>query len=49
MEVLTGIPAGERGADETFPPGTVNGRVELRLLDLAGRVRAFGAEIAPGA
>jgi hypothetical protein len=41
MEVLTGTPAGETGADGTFPEGTVNGRVARRLAELAEKARAF--------
>jgi lon-related putative ATP-dependent protease len=42
IEILTGLPAGERGADGRFPAGTVNQRVEQRLLDYAERARSFG-------
>ena len=31
IELLTGIPAGERGADGSFPEGTLHARVEERL------------------
>jgi ATP-dependent Lon protease len=31
MEILTGIEAGERGKDGSFPEGTVNGKVENKL------------------
>ncbi|MCB0104496.1 MAG: hypothetical protein KDE53_01265, partial [Caldilineaceae bacterium] len=34
IEVLTGIPAGERRADGTWPDGTINARVDARLADL---------------
>ena len=34
MEILTGVPAGERGKDGLFPQGTVNRRVEDKLLYL---------------
>jgi lon-related putative ATP-dependent protease len=43
IEILTGVPAGERGAAGQFPPGTINFRVEQRLVELADRARAFGA------
>lgn len=36
--LLTGVPAGERGADGAFAAGTVNARVEARLREFA-RVR----------
>ncbi len=35
IEILTGVPAGERDASGKFPEGTVNERVEKRLVDLA--------------
>jgi predicted ATP-dependent protease len=35
IEILTGIPAGERDAAGNFPPGTINQRVEARLVELA--------------
>ncbi|MBC7189643.1 Lon protease family protein, partial [Candidatus Aerophobetes bacterium] len=34
MEILTGYPAGERGPDGLFPEGTINRRVEDKLLYL---------------
>jgi hypothetical protein len=42
IELLTCWPAGERGADGSYPELTVNGRVERRLLSLATRAREFG-------
>jgi predicted ATP-dependent protease len=35
VEILTGVPAGERDAAGNFPPGTINQRVEARLVELA--------------
>ncbi|KHK01951.1 Lon protease family protein [Desulfovibrio sp. TomC] len=35
MEILTGIPAGVRGADGTFPPGSLYAQVDERLARLA--------------
>ncbi len=35
MEILTGVEAGERSIHGAFPTGSVNARVETRLLDLA--------------
>jgi predicted ATP-dependent protease len=35
IELLTGIPAGEREASGKFPEGTINRRAEDRLLELA--------------
>ena len=43
IELLTGVPAGERAADGKFPEGSVNRRVEDRLIALAERRRPFGA------
>jgi predicted ATP-dependent protease len=40
IEVLTGLPAGERGASG-FPRGTFNARVEARLEALAEQARDF--------
>ena len=42
IEILTGLPAGERGADGAFPAGTINHLVEARLIQLAEARRAFG-------
>jgi predicted ATP-dependent protease len=41
MELLTGVPAGERDERGAFPEGSVNGRVEARLAKLAESVRAL--------
>jgi hypothetical protein len=43
IELLTGCPAGERGADDAFPEGSVHGRVEDRLRGYADRLREFTA------
>jgi predicted ATP-dependent protease len=43
LEILTGVPAGERDASGQFPPGTINFRVERRLSEFADRARSFGA------
>ena len=34
IEILTGIPAGARGADGDFPEDTIHGRVERRLKEI---------------
>ena len=44
VELLTGVPAGKRGKSGAFPAGTVNERVEARLIALAERQRDFAAE-----
>jgi predicted ATP-dependent protease len=41
LEILSGVPAGERDALGRFPEGSVNLRVEKRLAAFADRVRAF--------
>jgi lon-related putative ATP-dependent protease len=45
IEILTGVPAGERDATGEFPAGTINFRVERRLAGFAERSRAFGAAV----
>ncbi len=44
IELLTGVPAGERDAEGKFPEATINRRVEDRLIALAERRRSFGAQ-----
>jgi lon-related putative ATP-dependent protease len=41
IEVLTGVPAGERRKDGTFPKGTVNFLVDKRLKEMAETYREF--------
>jgi lon-related putative ATP-dependent protease len=41
MEILTGVKAGERGADGRFPAGTINRLVEDKLKTFAERARSF--------
>jgi predicted ATP-dependent protease len=43
LELLTGVPAGARGADGAFPEGSVNRRVEERLVAFAEVRKRFGA------
>jgi predicted ATP-dependent protease len=43
IELLTGVAAGERGADGRWPEGSVNARVAARLEALSEAARAFGA------
>ena len=40
---LTGVAAGARDAEGTFPEGSVNQRVEARLAAFAERARSFAA------
>jgi lon-related putative ATP-dependent protease len=42
IELLTGVPAGERDNAGAFPAGSVNQRVEARLAELAEKRLAFG-------
>jgi predicted ATP-dependent protease len=39
IEILTGLPAGERDASGRFPASSVFGRVERRLIEIAERLR----------
>ena len=43
IELLTGIPAGERDEEGNFAAGSVNQLVEARLISLAEKQRAFSA------
>lgn len=45
IEILTGVPAGERDASGKFPEGSVNHRVEARLIELAERRLAAARRI----
>lgn len=40
IEILTGMPAGERGPDNAWPEGTVNHLVEKRLCEMAKKQKA---------
>ncbi len=48
LALLTGEPAGTRGADGLFEKGSVNRLVEDRLRDFARMRRDFAAEAGPG-
>jgi predicted ATP-dependent protease len=39
IEILTGVPAGERDASGRFPASSVFGRVERRIIEIAERLR----------
>ncbi|MCS7222473.1 MAG: ATP-binding protein [Anaerolineae bacterium] len=43
IEILTGIPAGERDESGNYPEGTFNARVRARLAELAEKQAAFRA------
>jgi predicted ATP-dependent protease len=42
IEILTGIPAGERQADGTYPEGTVNYLIDKRLREYAEKLKEYG-------
>jgi lon-related putative ATP-dependent protease len=44
IEILTGRPAGEKGADGNYPPDTVNFLVDQKLEGLAKRMKEFEAK-----
>ncbi|MDY7078554.1 MAG: ATP-binding protein, partial [Chloroflexota bacterium] len=43
LELLTGTPAGERDEEGNFSEGSINQRVEARLIELAEKQRDFAA------
>jgi len=45
IEVLTGLHAGARGEDGTYPDGSLNRRVEDRLTAFADIRKSFGVEV----
>jgi predicted ATP-dependent protease len=49
IEILTGLPAGERDASGRFPAGSVFGRVERRIIEIAERLREAEGHGAPAA
>ena len=42
IEILTGMPAGERDLSGQFPVGSINHQVERRLIELAHTRQTFG-------
>jgi predicted ATP-dependent protease len=46
MALLTGVPAGEREADGRYPQGTINRKVEDRLIAFSEARRRFAADAA---
>jgi predicted ATP-dependent protease len=44
LELLTGVEAGTRGPDGTYPPDSINGRVQSQLTRFAERLRAFTSD-----
>ena len=47
IEILTGVPAGERNKDGSYPGGTVNQLVDRRLQELASSLKGFYSHV-PG-
>jgi len=43
IEVLTGVPAGKRRKDGSYPAGSINHLVQKQLLEMAARMRQFAA------
>jgi lon-related putative ATP-dependent protease len=41
IEVLTGIPAGERQPDWSYPVGTINYLVNMRLSEMAAKIKSY--------
>ncbi len=48
IEILTGLPAGERDTSGRFPASSVYGRVERRLIEIAERLRRAEGAVAHG-
>ena len=44
MELLTGVKSGSLNSDGEFEPGTVNHKVQDRMLELATIMERFGSE-----
>jgi predicted ATP-dependent protease len=44
IELLTGVPAGVRQADGSYPEGTVHARVQERLAAMAERLAEYGQQ-----
>ncbi len=44
IEILTGVPAGERGENGRWPEESVNGRIDRRLCEMAETAWKFGKE-----
>jgi predicted ATP-dependent protease len=42
IQILTGIPAGEKLDDGSFTDGTINGLVKQRLEQMANKLSDFG-------
>ena len=44
IELLTGIPAGEKQSDGTYPKNTINWMVQQRLEEMANKLAKFGKD-----
>ncbi len=44
IELLTGIPAGKRLKDGTFPEGTVNALVDARLTEMSNSLKEYSRQ-----
>jgi predicted ATP-dependent protease len=47
IEILTGLPAGERDASGRFPAASVFGRVERRIIEIAEKLREAEGHVVP--
>ena len=47
IELLTGVPAGEKGLDGNYPKGSVHQRVDAQLREYAQRLKEFGMGAQP--
>ena len=45
IEILTGMPAGEKQEDGSYPEETVYGRVDSRLREMAGVLKEYGPAV----
>ncbi|MBM2826518.1 MAG: putative ATP-dependent protease [Dehalococcoidia bacterium] len=48
IEILTGLQAGERSSDGSYPEGTINYRVDKRLRELGESLKGFYGEMMGG-
>jgi hypothetical protein len=45
IEVLTGMPSGERGETGQYPEGTINERAEKKFIEYSERPKKIGATL----
>jgi lon-related putative ATP-dependent protease len=43
IEILTGVAAGDKKDDGTYPEGTINNKVDKKLKDMAAKLKQFAA------